>query len=123
MSHAGPVRVRRLPVLLALVVVLLAPGCSRDGCPGTAYRPDLSVSGAETPIRALEVWLGTHEGFGEPPDEGWIVEDPGKADADRVVITNDDGDGWWVATVRTDEGGYVVSEATDHSAGCEDELS
>ncbi len=127
-AHAVLVRVLDPTVAPVLAVVLLlgglAAGCSDDQCHGQVYRPDLARSGAPTPIRALEVWLGTHGGIDQdPPVEGWIVEDPGTEDAERVVITNDEGDGWWVATVRTDDGGYVVSEATDHASGCEEQLS
>jgi len=111
-------------VVAVLLLAGLASGCSDDQCHGQVYRPDLGEPGASTPIGALEVWLGSHGGIDhEPPDDGWIVEDPGVEDADRVVITNDDGDGWWVATVRTDDGGYVVSEATDRASGCEEQLS
>lgn len=109
------------------MVVLLAgltSGCSGDQCHGQAYRPDLGQAGSATPIRALEVWLGSHQGMDrEPPDDGWTVHDPGQEDAERVIITNDDGAGWWVATVRTDSGGYVVSEATDRASDCKGKLS
>lgn len=109
-------------VALVLLVGLLASGCSDDdSCRGRAYQPDLSVAGEPTPIRALEVWLGSHEGFDQPPDDGWVVQDEG--DPERVVITNDADDGWWVATVRTEDGGYVVGEATDDAARCGDQLS
>ena len=117
------VPVRTLPALLLTLGLLT--GCSgSDGCTGHAYHPDLAQDGAKTPIQALEVWLGSHEGFdGQPPDRGWVVEDTGAKDAARVVLTNDEGDGWWVSTVRTDAGGYVVDQATDDAGGCGDELS
>ena len=108
-----------------LVTTALVAGCSGDdGCSGTAYHADLGQEGAKTPIQALEAWLGTHEGFDqEPPDEGWTIEDSGAKDPAEVVITNEDGDGWWVSALRTESGGYVVNEATDDATGCGDELS
>lgn len=115
-----------LALLLSLLLALgLVTGCSGgDGCTGHAYHPDLGQDGAKTPIQALETWLGSHEGFdAQPPDRGWIVEDTGAKDPATVVLTNDEGDGWWVSAVRTDSGGYVVAEATDDASGCGDELS
>lgn len=123
------VPVRTLPTLLpALLLTLtlgLVTGCSGgNDCTGRAYHPDLGQAGAKTPIQALETWLGNHEGFAaQPPDRGWVVEDSGVKDPATVVLTNDEGDGWWVSTVRTDSGGYVVAEATDDATGCADELS
>lgn len=99
-------------------------GCSDDSdCEGQAYHPDLTEDGAESPIQSLEAWLGTHEGLPKPPVENWIVVDSGEATPTEVVIKNDDGDGWWVSAARTSSGGWVVSEATDNAADCEDELS
>ncbi|HEU5037008.1 MAG TPA: hypothetical protein VFT70_08380 [Nocardioides sp.] len=114
---------RTLPALLLVLAALT--GCSDDdGCAGRSYDPDLGQAGAETPIAALEDWLDTHEGITtEPPDDGWTVEDSGEEDPARVVITNEDGHGWWVATVRTGSGGYVVDEATADAASCGDQLS
>jgi hypothetical protein len=119
-----PVRLLVSPLVAAVLTTVLVSGCSGDdGCAGTAYHADLDQDGATTPIQALETWLGTHDSFDQPPDEGWIVQDSGAADAATVVITNDDGDGWWVSTVRTNAGGYVVDEATDDAQGCGDEIS
>ncbi len=108
--------------LLALVLGLT--GCSGDdGCAGQGYQPDLDGAGAKTPIQALETWLGGHEGLPEPPDAGWIQQDSGDPKADEIVITNDNGHGWWVSTAKTSQGGWVVTEATDDATGCGDELS
>lgn len=112
--------------LLALALAAaLVTGCSGsdDGCSGRAYHESLDQKGSKTPIQALEVWLGNAEGFDhQPPDKGWIVQDPGEKDPKAVVLTNDDAD-WWVKAVRTDSGGYVVDEATDDASGCKDRLS
>ncbi|WP_028638254.1 hypothetical protein [Nocardioides sp. URHA0032] len=115
-----------LPVPLAVLLTgILVTGCSGDDdCTGRAYHASLDQDGAKSPIQALEVWLGSHEGFDQaPPDEGWTVKDQGDKDPAAVVITNVEGDGWWVSAVRTTSGGYVVNEATDAASGCEDELS
>ena len=115
-------------LLSAPAVVLaaaLVTGCSGsdDDCTGHAYHPSLDQDGSKTPIAALEVWLGDHGGFDqEPPDEGWVQQDTGEKDPARVVIRNEDGDGWWVSTVRTTSGGYVVEQATDHATACGDQL-
>jgi hypothetical protein len=107
-----------------VLALTLFTGCSGDdGCEGEAYHPDLGTDGSKTPIASLEVWLGTHEGLPDPPVENWIVVDSGEANAIEVVIKNDDGDGWWVTSARTDSGGWIVSSATDNAAACEDELS
>ena len=119
------VPVRLLLSALVLVLGVLVTGCSGgdDDCSGRAYHPSLDQQGSETPIRALEVWLGSHEGFDQqPPDAGWIQQDTGEEDPARVVLTNEDGDGWWVSTVRTSSGGYVVEQATDNASSCGDEL-
>jgi len=110
-------------LLTAALAVPLVAGCSEDGCEGRAYHPDLDQKGAESPIQALETWLGSHEGLPEPPVENWIVIDSGEATPIAVVIENDEGDGWWVSAARTSSGGWVVSEATDDATACEDELS
>lgn len=114
----------RLPTaLLALMLTTgTATACSRDdGCAGQVYHPDLGAGGATSPIDALEVWIESVDDFDPPPPvDGWFVQEADDPQADRVEITNDDGDGWWVATVRTDDGGYVVSEATDEASGCDD---
>ena len=117
-------RALRLALLLALLLGM-ASGCSADdaGCRGETYELDLGAEGAQSPILALQDWLGAHEGLGEPPGEGGVVQETGEADPDRVVLTNEDGDGWWVSAVRTDDGGYVVDQATDDWASCEDDLS
>jgi hypothetical protein len=115
------VRVLAAAVAAVLATGLLAGCSSDDDCTGRAYHPALDQQGAETPIGALEAWLGSHEGFGEePPDEGWIQQDSGQEDAATVVLTNDD---WWVSAVRTSSGGYVVAQATDDAADCGDELA
>ena len=114
---------------LALVATLLATllsACSGDSddCAGQAYHPDLSEPGDETALDALNTWLDGSTGFEElPADDGWIFQDTGQADPDVVEIRNDEGDGWWVHVVRTDEGGYVVDQATDDWASCEDDLT
>ncbi len=110
-------------LLTSVLAVPLVAGCSEDGCEGQAYHPDLDQEGAESPIEALEMWLGGHEGLPVPPVENWIVVDSGEAAPTAVVIKNDDGDGWWVSAARTSSGGWVVSEATDDATGCEDDLS
>jgi hypothetical protein len=111
-------------------VVLLAAllsGCSGDGagCSGTSYEVDLSGKGAPSTIDALDAWLADPAGFDElPPKDDWIVQGGGDQEAEEVVILNEDtGDGWWVHLVRTDDGGYVVDQATDDWQSCEDELS
>jgi len=119
--------VPRPPLALALVLGLLLSGpvaCGDDaGCHGNAYDPDLSAPGAETPIEALVAWLGTDTAFEElPADDGWIVQDGGE-DPERVIIEHDDGDGWWVSTVRTDDGGWAVDMATDDRETCGDRLA
>jgi hypothetical protein len=97
-------------------------GCSRDGssCAGSTYHPDLAQAGAKSPIQALEAWLGTDTSLPDPPDEGWVVQDSGAKDPARVMIENDDGDGWWVAAARTEAGGWVVEQATASASGCDD---
>ena len=124
-AHAVPVRATVSPVLAMVLASVLLAGCSgSDSCTGQAYHPDLGTSGAETPIRALEAWLGTHGGITrEPPDDGWAVQDTGEKDPQTVVITNEDGDGWWVSVARTDDGTYVVAQATDDASHCEGKLS
>ena len=105
--------------LLALTLGLT--GCSGDeDCQGASYHPDLGQEGAKTPIQALEAWLGTHGDLPEPPDEDWIQADSGDPKADEVVLTNEDGDGWWVSASRTSPGGWVVTQATDDATGCDD---
>lgn len=107
----------------ALAVPLLTGCGSGDGCAGEAYHPDLNQEGAETPIQSLDVWLNAPEGIDNPPVENWIVVDSGDAEPTEVIITNDDGNGWWVSTVKTLKGGWVVSAATDDAAACGDELT
>ena len=106
--------------LSCVLLVALPTGCSDDGCAGQAYHPDLGEDGAETPIQALETWLGTHEGLPEPPVEDWVITDEGAPAATEVVTTNDAGDGWYVTAARTDQGGWVVSSATDDAASCDE---
>ncbi|GAA4364794.1 hypothetical protein GCM10023146_05820 [Nocardioides caricicola] len=109
-------------LLSCVLLVALPTGCSDDGCSGRAYHPDLGADGSETPIQALDVWLSTHEGLSEPPVEDWVVQDSGDPAATEVEITNESGDGWYVTVARTDQGGWVVSAATDDAEGCADEL-
>lgn len=121
-----PVSARAAGAALVLVCAAVLSGCSGSGdCAGQTYDPDLDQAGAESPIVALQEWLGTHEGFEEEPpvDENWVVQDTGEQDAEEVVITHEDGDGWWVQTARTTAGGYVVVQATSELSSCEDELS
>jgi hypothetical protein len=111
-----------LAFLLALTLDL--SGCSDDDtCRGQVYEVELDQAGAETPIEALEAWLGGgHDGLAEPPDEDWIQTDSGDVQPDEVVLTNENGDGWWVSASRTSEDGWVVTHATDDASGCGDRL-
>lgn len=115
---------RLAAALITGALTLTLPGCSDDeGCDGQSYRPDLGQEGAESPIAALSQWLGSPDGLPDPPtDADWTVQDTGEEDPSTVVITHHDGDGWWVSTVRTEGGGWVVSAATDDAADCADEL-
>ncbi len=126
MPHAGRVLLRTAAPALALVATLLT-GCSGDDggdCAGQAYHPDLTEAGEESPMQALSTWLSGATGFEElPADDGWIFSDAGEADPDVVEVRHEEGDGWWVQVVRTDGGGYVVEQATDDWAACEEELS
>ncbi len=107
-----------------LAVTLGLAGCSDDdACQGQTYEEDLGQKGEKSPVDAVEVWLGGHEGLPQPPDEGWVVVDDGSVDPAEVVLTNEDGDGWWVTASRTESGGWVVTQATDDAASCEGELS
>lgn len=127
--HAGPVPLpvrARAAAALVLVSTTLLAGCSdADDCAGQTYDADLDQAGAASPILALQDWLSTHEGFDEEPplDENWVVRDTGEQDAEEVVITHEDGDGWWVQAARTSGGGYVVVQATSDFSACEDELA
>ena len=100
---------------------MLLSGCSDDdGCAGRNYQPDLSQQGAASPIEALEAWLSGDTGFATlPADDSWIQQNAG-ADATTVTIESDDGDGWWVRTVQTEDGGWVVDQATDQANDCDD---
>lgn len=123
--HAGAVRIRWPVTVLAALTLGLGPtGCAGDDpCQGATYDEDLGQQGARSPIEALEAWLGGHEGLPAPPDADWIQEDSGRTTADEVVLTNEDGDGWWVIASRTSPGGWVVTQATDGAAACGDELT
>lgn len=127
MHHAGCVLLRpAAPAALLLVLGALVTGCSEaEACAGQSYRPDLAEPGAEDPIGALDAWLAAPEGFDErPPNEDWIVQGGGAKDPAQVDILNEDtGDGWWVRVVRTDDGGYVVEQATNAWSSCADELT
>lgn len=109
------------------MLTTLVSGCTGDdGCAGQSYHADLTEKGAASPIDALNAWLAAPEGFDPgqlPPDDGWIVQGAEREDAAEVVMRNDTGAGWWVQAVRTDDGGYVIDEATDDWASCADELS
>ena len=106
-----------------LAVTLGLSGCSDDAdCQGSNYDVDLDSKGAGSPIAALEDWLGTDTDLADPPDEDWILVDPDEK-ADRAVLRNDTGDGWWVAVRKTSQDGWVVTQATDDATGCGDELS
>lgn len=122
-----PIAVRIPPRAAAAVLVLgmLVGGCSGDrSCRGQSYHPDRALDGARTPVGALDTWLDTHAGIAaDPPVDGWVVHDAGEGEPNRVVITNDTGDGWWVTAVRTRSGGFVVDEATDDATACGDDLS
>lgn len=122
----GRVLLRTTAPALVLLAALLS-GCSGEGddCAGTTYDVDLSAAGAETSIDALDAWLADPEGFDElPPKDDWVVQGGGDPEADEVEILNEDtGDGWWVHLVRTDDGGYVVDQATDDWTSCREELS
>ena len=123
--HAGRVLLRTTAPALVLLAALLT-GCSGDGddCAGQAYRPDLAQQGDEHPVDALNTWLSGATGFDElPDDDTWVMDDPGAAEAPEVVFRSDVGAGWWVHLARTDDGGYVVDQATDEWTSCEDELS
>ena len=109
-------------LLSCVLLVALPTGCSDDGCDGQAYHPDLSEDGADTPIQALETWLGTHDGLPEPPVEDWVIKDDGDPAATEVQITNGDGAGWYVTAARTDQGGWIVSSATDDANGCAEDV-
>lgn len=115
------------PAALLLALSALVSGCSDDGddCQGATYDVDLSEKGAATPISALDEWLAAPEGMDDqPPKDDWIVQGGGDKDATEVEILNEDtDDGWWVHVVRTDDGGYVVDQATSNWSACEDELS
>jgi hypothetical protein len=123
--HAGRVLVRTAVPALVLLVTPLS-GCFGDdgGCSGTSYEVDRSERGAASTIDALDAWLADPQGFDElPPRDDWIVQRGGEADAEEVVILNEaTGDGWWVHLVRTDDGGYLVDQATDAWRSCQDEL-
>lgn len=107
-----------------LAVTLGLSGCSDDAsCQGSNYDVDRDAPGQGSPIAALEEWLGTDSDLADPPDEDWILVDSGDEDADRAVLRNDNGDGWWVAVEKTSQGGWVVVKATDDATGCGDELS
>jgi len=110
-------------ILSALLAVPLMTGCSDDSCDGQAYHPDLDQAGAESPIQALEAWLGGHEGLPQPPVEDWVILESGEAAPTDVSISNEDGNGWWVNATRTSSGGWVVSSATDDSTSCDGDLS
>jgi hypothetical protein len=109
-------------LLSCVLLVALPTGCSDDGCDGQAYHPDLGEDGADTPIQALETWLGTHDGLSEPPVEDWVIKDDGDPAATEVQITNEDGAGWYVTAARTDQGGWIVSSATDDAKSCAEDL-
>ncbi|WP_460835309.1 hypothetical protein [Nocardioides hungaricus] len=116
------------PATALIVLAALVSGCSGDGgggdCTGATYDVDLSEQGAATPIDALNDWLAGPEELGEPPsEETWTLQDTGQKDPDEVVIRSEDGAGWWVQAVRTDGGGWVVSQATNDWKSCQDELS
>lgn len=111
-------------LLLGGALVLTLPtGCSEEGCEGRAFHPDLDQEGAGTPIQALEQWLSSGDVLPDPPVDDWVVVQTDEDDPAEVVMKNDAGEGWWVLAARTTDGGWVVSQATDDAAGCEDELS
>lgn len=109
-------------VLSAVLAGSLLTGCTDDqGCTGSSYYADLEQAGQQSPIDALDTWLGTDSDLPDPPDDGWIVLDD-ETRSDTVVITNADGDGWWVAVKETSPGGWIVDEATADASGCGDDL-
>lgn len=117
-------KTRFAALLLSGSLALLLPmGCSSDDeCQGKALHPDLEQEGDESPISALETWISGPDTFANPPAEDWIVVDSGEKNPAEVVIKNEAGDGWWVSVARTDQGGWVVSAATDNATDCEGEL-
>lgn len=112
-------------LLTGLLAVPLGLSSCSDGadCQGSNYQADLDSSGAGSPIEALDDWLGTDADLADPPDDDWTQVDSGDPKADRIVLTNDTGDGWWVAVTRTSQDGWVVTKATDNATACGDQLS